>query len=117
MRNNHSRRAANHGRTLAWSLAELREHVERGIRHGCPYCGCQLNGAMFHGDHAMPISRGGSFDLDNLAICCKDCNDLKGPLTGAEFLGLLALVSEWPDEARRNLLTRLRAAGGRYRRR
>ena len=36
-------------------------------------------------DHKHPRSRGGTWDYENLAICCAQCNSLKGDLTLAEF--------------------------------
>jgi hypothetical protein len=33
-----------------------------------------LQGATFHVEHIVPSSRGGTFELDNLAWCCPSCN-------------------------------------------
>jgi len=33
-----------------------------------------LQGATFHVEHAVPLSRGGSSELDNLAWACPGCN-------------------------------------------
>jgi hypothetical protein len=32
---------------------------------------------IFNIDHIIPVSKGGSNDIDNLQITCKDCNSLK----------------------------------------
>ena len=78
-------------RVLAWQHgARPGETVE--VR--CSYCGkpgtvewwLNLNGSpyhvpRFHGleiDHVIPRCRGGSSDLDNLAIACRHCNRSKG---------------------------------------
>lgn len=36
-------------------------------------------------DHDVPITRGGTFDPDNLVVACPTCNRKKRGLTGAEF--------------------------------
>lgn len=37
-------------------------------------------------DHKIPISRGGSCELENLQSLCRNCNSKKGTLTMEEFL-------------------------------
>lgn len=61
----------------------LREGQYRGITH-CPDCqveldyskGRQPNSA--EPDHIMPVAYGGTDDLDNLRICCRQCNQRRG---------------------------------------
>ena len=50
----------------------------------CGYCGITLygDGAI---DHIIPLSRGGSSDVENLVACCKDCNHRKFTLTPDEW--------------------------------
>lgn len=38
-------------------------------------------------DHRVPVCRGGSDSIDNIAAVCKRCNDAKGTRTESEFLG------------------------------
>ena len=75
--------------------AKRRYHAtaKSGIRHilldrqegMCPYCGDSLTLATMHVDHLVPISSGGSDDLDNLqAVCARD-NASKGALSDAEY--------------------------------
>ena len=58
-------------------------------------------------DHNVPISRGGSFGLDNIVICHKLHNSAKGELTGDEYKELLFLIRNWKDKGER-FLSRLR---------
>lgn len=51
----------------------------------CTYCGTQL-GKNYHIDHMLPVSRGGTNDLDNLQLLCPKCNMQKGAMTHEEFL-------------------------------
>jgi hypothetical protein len=45
----------------------------------CVYCGVVMNPFRdFTIDHVVPLARGGSYDLDNLAPCCRTCNCSKG---------------------------------------
>lgn len=41
----------------------------------CTYCGC--TDGEFVVDHVIPTSRGGTHDLDNLAVACRSCNASK----------------------------------------
>jgi hypothetical protein len=43
-----------------------------------------LQGATFHVEHILPLSRGGTDDLNNLALCCPSCNLHKSDRTEAE---------------------------------
>jgi hypothetical protein len=38
-------------------------------------------------DHLVPLTRGGSDTMDNLAYACKECNNLKRMCTAEEFAG------------------------------
>lgn len=50
----------------------------------CRYCG--VRSGPFHIDHIEPVARGGSDDLDNLAVACRSCNLSKGAKTPEEWL-------------------------------
>ena len=60
-----------------------RTHIPRGLRHEvfkrdnykCVECGASKeDGAVLHIDHIIPVSKGGTDELDNLQTLCKDCN-------------------------------------------
>ncbi|WP_121160638.1 HNH endonuclease [Micromonospora pisi] len=54
----------------------------------CCYCG-NVDGP-FWVEHRVPVSRGGTNELDNLDCACAECNFEKGDL----------LVEEWEEQRR-----------------
>lgn len=50
--------------------------------HACTYCGSKK---QLEGDHIVPLARGGSNALTNLATACRPCNLSKGPKTLEEW--------------------------------
>ena len=60
-----------------------RTNIPRGLRHEvfkrdgykCVECGASKDdGATLHVDHKVPVSKGGTDELDNLQTLCSDCN-------------------------------------------
>jgi hypothetical protein len=60
-----------------------RTHIPKGMRHEvfkrdgyrCVECGAKRDdGATLHVDHKIPVSKGGTDELDNLQTLCSDCN-------------------------------------------
>lgn len=51
----------------------------------CCYCGVKMTAKTVSCDHATPLARGGKHALENLALCCLDCNYLKLTRTADEF--------------------------------
>ena len=60
-----------------------RTHVPRGLRkevfkrdnYRCVECGASKDdGATLHVDHKIPVSKGGTDELDNLQTLCSECN-------------------------------------------
>jgi 5-methylcytosine-specific restriction endonuclease McrA len=43
-------------------------------------------------DHKTPLTSGGSNELENLVLCCHECNIIKGTLDDADFFRLLSLL-------------------------
>lgn len=69
-----------------WS--NLRAYVFERDNWTCQYCGAdERSGDIdFHCDHVIPLSRGGSNAIENLATSCAPCNLSKGARTPAEWL-------------------------------
>lgn len=53
----------------------LRRTVYERDEYGCVSCGARKNLSI---DHKIPVSRGGTNDLDNLQTMCMPCNLKKG---------------------------------------
>jgi len=65
--------------------AAIRRSVFIRDTYVCQYCGA--NDQELHCDHILPISRGGTNELGNLATACKTCNLSKGGRTVEEWKG------------------------------
>lgn len=79
--------AANPGSRRATSLRRRAaghvtvEQIAALLARPCAYCGRPSE----HVDHIVPICRGGTSDMSNLAAACARCNMRKGRQTAAEF--------------------------------
>lgn len=68
--------------------------------HGgsCAYCGVQVTRkdgpTLATVDHLVPSSRGGTDDLANLRLACRDCNEGKGNQIGVD-VGIGPDETEW----------------------
>jgi len=63
---------------------EVREYLLEKWKRECAYCGA--TNVRLEIDHIVPRSAGGTNRVDNLAICCRSCNENKGSLTIQEFV-------------------------------
>lgn len=52
----------------------------------CFYCKKLITYEQSVGDHMVPVSRGGSNTMLNIAVCCRPCDLNKGNLTAQEYL-------------------------------
>lgn len=95
------------------SMDELREMIKKADI--CPYCTKTMKPKELSVDHIVPRSRGGSDDMSNLHLVCKECNLLKGNLLEEEFDRLKKFLADNPDIAAQ-ISRRLRASGFLYRR-
>jgi 5-methylcytosine-specific restriction endonuclease McrA len=108
----HKHRARRAGQLgLPFSLTDLREFCRQALGMPCPYCGITLDIKNLSFDHRIPVSRRGSWGLENQSPCCKRCNQIKGPLDSLEFASLLNLLRAWDPKAKANVLSRLYAGG------
>jgi hypothetical protein len=62
----------------------IRRFVFERDDYTCLYC--HIRGGELEVDHKIPISRGGTNDLLNLATSCLHCNRSKRNLTAEEFI-------------------------------
>lgn len=63
-----------------WQI--IRSIVMERDGHVCTYCGSKKR---LEGDHIVPLSRGGSNALTNIATACRPCNLSKGSKTLEEW--------------------------------
>ncbi len=73
----------------------------------CYYSGEPLSIRDFSVDHKIPVSRGGTHDFTNIALCTKNMNYAKGPLNDTEFKDILNTISNWDEDSRSKFLMRL----------
>ena len=51
----------------------------------CDYCGMKFNPADLTMDHIVPLIRGGRSTKNNIAVCCKECNNKKKHMLPMEW--------------------------------
>ena len=64
-------------------------HIRRAVfakSSTCAICGKPIDEGTFNIDHIVPLSKGGTNDLDNLRPVHEECNKLKGCFTDEELL-------------------------------
>lgn len=113
------------GREVPFTLEEFRDWLllKLGTEGGvvkCPYCAAFLSINEAVVDHRIPASQGGSLDLGNLDLICKQDNDQKGGMCGECYQELLewsAVGASYGDHSpgvhpacRQNMLHRLAIA-------
>ena len=65
--------------------ARLRLKVYARSQFRCSYCGISVSDSELTVDHVVPISKGGTNDIENLRAACRTCNSAKG-VAGLEDL-------------------------------
>jgi hypothetical protein len=70
---------------MAEITARQKELINERARRCCEYCWSQLKFSPdpFSIEHIIPLSKGGTYDLDNLALSFQGCNNRKYNLTEA----------------------------------
>jgi 5-methylcytosine-specific restriction endonuclease McrA len=74
----HARALGTHTPKEWWALV-------RSVGCACAYCGVKTSIFNMEQDHIIPVCRGGSDAIDNLALACRSCNQEKHRMTGDEF--------------------------------
>ena len=55
-------------------IQALRHEVFKRDGYRCTECGATNKEKMLHTDHIVPVSQGGTDEMDNLRTLCDDCN-------------------------------------------
>ena len=92
---------------------QIRTMFYKSYNKPCKYCEVPLNLRNIACDHIVPLSKGGDSVVKNLQLICKSCNTRKGPLDEEDFITLMMLVNDLPDEISSYVKRKL-AKGGRY---
>lgn len=66
----------------------------RGQKGHCALSGRKLQKGLIHLDHIVPLSKGGTDEIENLRWVCKDANLAKRALTDNEFIQLCCDVAK-----------------------
>lgn len=73
-------------RTISGERIPLRHLLDKLIDFWGPLCVyCGMASADLEIEHIVPFSRGGTNELKNLTLACRECNARKRTLTAAEF--------------------------------
>lgn len=81
-------RHTSHGDSGRLPIAEwrkVRAIVFARDNYTCQYCGATES--SLHCDHVIPVSRGGSNEIENLVTACESCNLSKHNKTLSDWLG------------------------------
>ena len=100
-------RSRKHGVPCEVTVADLRELLRQAYGTPCKYCGRRLDMNTLVLDHIIPISKGGSSNIDNLQIICKTSNGIKGALSEKELLLLLQWLDTLSPEMKKDISVRL----------
>jgi hypothetical protein len=75
----------------------------------CEYCRALMNLSDVSVDHKFPVAQRGPNEIWNWAICCRSCNECKGPISAEAFLRILGVLDRSSEKDRQSVLSRLRA--------
>ena len=51
------------------------------LNYNCYYCKNNFETKILTIEHIIPLSKGGTNDLNNITLACKDCNQKQGKIT------------------------------------
>jgi 5-methylcytosine-specific restriction endonuclease McrA len=89
------------------TVEEIRQLIYDFYGQKCKYCDKILNINTFVFDHIIPISKGGSSNIDNIQLICKTSNGMKGSLHEDNFQLLLDWLETVPEELQKDISIRL----------
>ena len=72
------------------AIRRLKQDVIARDGHVCGVCGDEVAVGNVSIDHVIPVSRGGSNEMDNLQVAHRSYNSRKGATYGDEVYGLRA---------------------------
>lgn len=84
----------------------VRQRIFLEARFRCGYCHAQQDvvGMQLHIEYIIPVSAGGSSEIENLWLACSECNNHKGsqthredPVNGARVALFNPRVQEWNE--------------------
>jgi len=78
---------------------KLRFEILKRDNFKCIYCGATSLETKLHIDHKTPVSQGGTNNVDNLVVACKQCNLGKSdtPLQDNDYLIIKKLNTKLKD--------------------
>jgi 5-methylcytosine-specific restriction endonuclease McrA len=89
------------------TVEEIRQLIYDFYGQKCKYCDKILNINTFVFDHIIPISKGGSSNIDNIQLICKTSNGMKGSLSEQHFQIVLNWLDTVPEEIKKDISIRL----------
>jgi len=89
------------------TVEEIRQLIYDFYGQKCKYCDKILNINTFVFDHIIPISKGGSSNIDNIQLICKTSNGMKGSLSEQHFQIVLDWLDTVPEEIKKDISVRL----------
>lgn len=89
------------------TITELRNLLHDHYGKKCKYCNKILDINNLVIDHIIPISKGGTSNIENLQIICNTSNSMKGSLDECNFKMLLDWLDTAPEELKKDVSIRL----------
>jgi 5-methylcytosine-specific restriction endonuclease McrA len=89
------------------TIDELRQLLIDSYGKKCQFCNKRLDVNTLVLDHKIPISKGGTSNIDNLQIICSTSNSMKGSLDEEHFTLLLEWLETAPEALRKDVSIRL----------
>jgi 5-methylcytosine-specific restriction endonuclease McrA len=89
------------------TVNELRQLAFDAYGTSCKYSKRVLKIDNMVFDHLVPISKGGTSNIDNIQIISRFSNNMKGSLDEPSFLLLLAWLETVPEDLRKDISIRL----------